>query len=87
MSEVGRRASVLVSVGQSVTAGQDIGNLRSQDSSRHVHFGVWEGEGGGNFGAVRCLVEYFSADAALHFEALYDSGLENRPGSRPNLCD
>ena len=86
MSEAERRANVLVSAGQSVTAGQRIGNLLSQGSNAHVHFGVGEG-GGGNFSVQRCPVEHFSPGAATQLEALYDSGVEKRPSSRANLCD
>ena len=88
VSEAERRANVLVSVGQSVTAGQRIGNLLSQGQGRnaHVHFGVLEG-GGGEFSVRRCPVEYFSPSAATQLEALYDSGVEKRPSSRANLCD
>lgn len=70
------RDTILVAVGDRVTAGQHIGNLLSQGDGAHVHFGL----GGG------CPLEQFSPSVAAQLEALYGSGIERRP-ELPNLCN
>jgi hypothetical protein len=70
------RDNILVAVGDRVTAGQHIGNLLSQGPGAHVHFG---------FGGP-CPLDQFSPSVAAQLEALYDSGIERRPGL-PTLCN
>jgi murein DD-endopeptidase MepM/ murein hydrolase activator NlpD len=78
-----RRDSILVAAGDEVEAGQQIGNLIVVGSDvAHVHWGIYEdGE------AVNCPLGYFTEDVAQSFETLYDSGIEKRPSSRPDLCE
>jgi murein DD-endopeptidase MepM/ murein hydrolase activator NlpD len=78
-----RTNNILVTAGDRVEAGQHIGNLIvSTPDLAHVHWSVLEdGE------AASCPLDYFSDDAANSFETLYDSGIEKRPGSRPDLCE
>lgn len=81
--ELQRRNNIFVAVGDQVAAGQHIGNLIvvNPDLS-HVHWMIIE-----NGEAVNCPLDYFSDDAAQSFETLYDSGIEKRPSSRPDLCE
>ena len=81
-----RKANVFVSVGEKVTAGQHIGNLIFGNSLKpgetgHVHWGIYNGH------QKKCPKNYFIPLAARNFEALYDSGIEKRPGYRTNLCN
>lgn len=81
--EAQRRNNIFIAVGDKVEAGQHIGNLIvvTQDVA-HVHWGIYEdGE------ADNCPLDYFTEDVAQSFEKLYDSGIEKRPSSRPDLCE
>jgi len=81
--ELQRRNNIFVAVGDTVEAGQQIGNLIVLDPNiTHVHWSIFE-----NGEADKCPLDYFSDDAAQSFEALYDSGIEKRPALRPDLCE
>lgn len=83
VSEEDRRAAILVAPGDRVVAGQHIGNLVSLNDNAHVHFGVSDHR----LTEQVCTLTYFADDAAARFEALYDSGIEKRPSSHPDLCE
>ena len=78
-----RTNSIFVAVGDKVEAGQHIGNLIvvSPDVA-HVHWGIYEDDE-----ADKCPLGFFTENAAQSFEALYDSGIEKRPGYRSDLCE
>jgi len=81
--EAQRKNNIFVAVGDWVTAGQHIGNLIVLDPDiAHVHWGVLEGDS-----VSKCPLDYFTANVAQNFEALYDSGIEKRPSSRADLCE
>jgi hypothetical protein len=81
--EAQRRNNVFVARGDRVEAGQRIGNLIvATEDLAHVHWSVFEFNE-----ARRCPLDYFSADAALRFEALFDSLADKRPVDRLTLCD
>jgi len=81
--ELQRRNNIFVAVGDTVEAGQHIGNLIVLNPDiTHVHWSIFE-----NGEADHCPLDYFSDDAAQSFESLYDSGIEKRPASRPELCE
>jgi murein DD-endopeptidase MepM/ murein hydrolase activator NlpD len=78
-----RRSSILIAAGDEVEAGQQIGNLIVVGSDvAHVHWGIYD-----HGQAVICPLDYFPEDVAQSFETLYDSGIEKRPSSRPDLCE
>ena len=81
--EAQRRNNIFIAVGDKVEAGQHIGNLIVVTPDvAHVHWGIYEdGE------ADNCPLDYFTEDVAQSFEKLYDSGIEKRPSSRPDLCE
>jgi len=81
--ELQRKSNIFVNVGDAVSAGQHIGNLIVLDPDiSHVHWSVFEGGT-----ASKCPLDYFTANVAQKFEALYDSGIEKRPSSRADLCE
>ena len=78
-----RRNNIFVSIGDTVEAGQHIGNLIVVTPDvAHVHWGIYE-----NGVADNCPLDYFSDVASQSFESLYDSGIEKRPSSRLDLCE
>ena len=83
LSDADRRSNMLVSVGDTVTAGQHIGTLPSQGPNALVHLQFFELNVG--FLGV-CTLDFFSPSVAAQLEALYDSGVERRPSSRADLC-
>ncbi|HVB38374.1 MAG TPA: M23 family metallopeptidase [Vicinamibacterales bacterium] len=79
VSDSDRHGAILVSTGQTVTAGQHIGTLLAQGSGAHVHFGTLLD------GTAHCPLDFYPADVAAQFEALFNSGIEKRPANA-NLC-
>ncbi len=79
-----RRENIFVSEGDTVVAGQHIADLIVMEAGLgHVHWIVFvDGE------ATTCPLDQFSESAAAAFEALYDDPeIEQRPVSRPDLCE
>lgn len=83
VSVIDRKNNIFISEGDKVEAGQHIGNLivATQDIA-HVHWSIFE-----NGEAITCPIDYFADDVKNSFESLYDSGIEKRPNTRPNLCE
>ncbi len=82
-TELQRRNSIFVAAGDKVETGQNIGNLIIVTPDvAHVHWGIYE-----DGKADKCPLDYFTEDVAQSFETLYDSGIEKRPNSRPDLCE
>jgi hypothetical protein len=78
-----REANIFVSKGDQISAGTHIANLISLDDNvAHVHRGVYE-----TGVSDKCPLDYFTANTAQSLEALYDSGIEKRPGYRMDLCE
>ena len=82
ISDAARRANMLVSVGETVTAGQHIGTVPAQGSSAFVSLAFFDFADG----YTGCPVAQFSPSVAAQLEALYDSGIERRGSSRVDLC-
>ncbi|MBN1273457.1 MAG: hypothetical protein JXB26_14410 [Candidatus Aminicenantes bacterium] len=82
VSEAERENNIFVSKGDWVQAGQHIANLIVLSGAAHVHWGIYDSDTAGI-----CPLDYFTATLAQEFEALYDSGIEKRPASRPDLCE
>jgi len=80
--ESNRENNIFVSKGDWVQIGQHIANLIVISENAHIHWGVYE-----SGIADKCPLDYFTEIAAQQFEALYDSGIEKRPNSRPDLCE
>ncbi len=73
---------MLVSVGETVTAGQLIGTVPAQTGHALVSLTFFDFADG----FIGCPVAQFSPSVAAQLEALYDSGIERRPSSRVDLC-
>ena len=82
VSDQDQRDNIFVAVGDTVTAGQHIGNLMSQDENAHVHFGIYEQP----VGVVRCPLDYFAPEVAAQLENLYDSLDVEQRSSQSDLC-
>ncbi len=79
VSDSARHAAILVSKGQTVTAGQHIGTLLTQADGGHVHFGTLLN------GTAECPLDFFTTEVAAQFQTLFNSGIEKRPANS-NLC-
>ena len=95
ISDQTQRGSILVALGDRVTAGQHIGNLVSLGQHAHVHFDMLDA---GGRDAVRCPLVYFSPAVATSWETLYDTKIRERDTERiknnrgaipslPDLCN
>lgn len=82
ISDDARRANMLVSVGETVTAGQLIGTVPAQTGDALLSLTFFDFDDG----FIGCPVAQFSPSVAAQLEALYDSGIERRPSSRVDLC-
>ena len=83
LSNAEKRSNMLVSVGDTVTAGQHIGTLPSQGPSGVLFFQFFDF----NVGFVdACPLDFFSPSVAAQLEALYDSVEHSESPSRADLC-